>query len=272
MSPWGDQKGPPLGSFIEAPDLEARLAEVDHEAQELGVGLNREIKVDVKGARFIARSYAGRDALGRTTHMCRVVTPFGVVLAAGPHATNDVFRRAATELVLAAGESNGFRSLSDLTGKGALDIILRAEDGRLEIWQVESRGSTQVEIDMAVIPTEASDLDGDGHVDLGGAVRVRDGETLRPSLTDVATFDGTRFSNRTAAAKAWHARLRDASKPNEGAPPEVRARGALEIAWHAILAGDDREKTLTELKKTKAPEGREGAFTSYVVDIDRIGR
>ncbi len=272
VSPWGDLKGPPLGAFVEAPDLDARLAEVAHEAEGLGLPLDREITTEVKGARFVARSYAGRDEVGRALYACRVVTPFGVVLAAGPNSTNDVFRHTATELVPAVGDSHGFRSLSDLTGSGALDVILRADDGRLEIWRVKSRGSTEVEIDMEVTPTEASDIDGDGRVDLGGAVLVRDAEVLRPSLRDVAMFDGSRFSDRTDAAKAWHAGLRDAAKPKDGATTDDRLRSALEIAWHGILAGGDREKALVELRKATPSEAMRGAFSFYVARIERINR
>lgn len=272
VSPWGQSKGPPLGAFVEAPDLDARLAEVDVEARDLGLTLDGELRADVRGARFVGRAYSGHDAVGRPTHATRIVTPFGVVLAAGPRASNDAFTRAATELVARVGDAKELRSLTDLTGAGALDVVLRADDGRLEIWRVESRGSLQIDVDMEVVPTAASDLDGDGRLDLGGSVLVREGEALRPDLADVATFDGTRFSNRTDAARAWHAGERVRREPKADAKKEERARAALEVAWHAILAGDDRDRALAELEKTKPPEALRGAFDAYAARIKRIER
>jgi hypothetical protein len=101
---------------------------------------------------------------------------------------------------------------------------------------------------------------------------VREGEALTPELTDVATFDGAGFSNRSEAARAWHARERDARRPKEGAKREERERGALEVAWHAILAGDDRKAALAELAKVRPDDARRGAFRSYELRIERIDR
>ena len=272
VSPWGDAPGPPLGAFIESPNLAARLLEVDQDAKALGLTLEREAKGKSQGAEIVARSYVTEDALGRTSFAVRIASPFGVILAAGPVSKDDPLRTAATELVEAVGEAGQFRSLNDLNGDGVPDVILRGRDGRIELWSVLAHGSSRIDVKMEVVATRASDIDGDGRLDLGGSVLVRESDVLRPDLSDVATLSGAVYSNRTESSRAWHARQRDAGEPERASGREAKLVATLEHAWHAILAGDSPDAVSKELAKTKPPDDLRASFESWTRRIARIDR
>jgi hypothetical protein len=100
-------------------------------------------------------------------------------------------------------------------------------------------------------------------------VPVDHGDPIAPRFTDVATFDGVRYSDQTPAARGFHARLTEARRPQ--AADAARLRDALERAWHAVLAGDkSAEAARKELDREAVPKGLRQAFDRHVARIEAI--
>jgi hypothetical protein len=301
---------PPLSMYVGQPDLDAQLGAVEAETQALGLSLAKELRGELPRAAgpVVVRAYVGRDALGRERHAVRVATSRGVVMAVGPLAPTDP-RDRATELVTAlvpgplGDEASGaYQSGTDLNGDGSPDVVVRNERGVMEVWGILATGATLYTIVLEVPATRALDVDNDGQVDFVGEVEVAPDDPIAPRLEDAATFQGAMYSNRTAAAKAWHARRADAlaaATPNStgtgagtgaatgtgtatgtgagagaGAAPPVsdamRLRRALELAWHRILSGAPRKAALENLDKEPIPADLREPFQRYRRIISRI--
>jgi hypothetical protein len=290
VSPWGGGGPPPLLAFVTPPDLEAELRAVDRDAAALGLRLEVELRGALRrgGGAVVVRGYAGTDAVGRRTTAVRVATPRGVVMAVGPLAAGDLDRSRATELVPSlipgaevraspGGDPAGglaFASGTDLNGDGDPDVALRSESGALEIWAIRQAGSAPYPVELEAPPTLALDVDADGRIDLAGRASPRGAHAaaIAPDFIDVATFEGDRYTDRSAAARAFHAeRAAAAAEPAKragpggktepggaaaaaGAPDDAaRLRRALERAWHARLAGEPRAAVLAALDREPAP-------------------
>ncbi len=270
VSPWGEAAGPPLGAYVERPNLEARLAEIDAETRGLGLELTGEFrgKLAGPGGPVVVRAYRGADALGRPETAVRAATSRGVVLAIGPL---DPLRRtpgeaSATELVV------DLAPATDLNGDGAPEVVLRGERGGLEVWRLDVTGSTRLDVELAVVPTRAVDVNGDGRADLAGDAAVAAGDPIAPRLDDAATFDGVRYSNRTPEARAWHA-MRAAellAAPEAPEPDAARLRRAIERAWHRLLAGEPRRGVLAALDAEPVPAALREAVRLHRARLDRI--
>jgi hypothetical protein len=166
-----------------------------------------------------------------------------------------------------------FYSMMDVTGDGTPDLMARDDDGRLAIFSLKPRGAVRIEVELEVAPREGADVDGDGHLDLLGRVRVDDDDPIKPDFVDVATWSGAKLSNKTDAAKAFHARERDARPvPEEPMEPAPKLKRALERAWHAVLAGGDRDKVMKALDEEKPAPKLAGAFAVHRLRIDKISR
>jgi hypothetical protein len=288
VSPWGGASSPPpLSAFIERPDLAARLARIDAETAHLGLTQTVELRGELPrgGGEIVVRGYNGLDPVGRPTHAVRVATPRGVVMAVGPLDVSDAARDRATELVVSLAPKAGteaLRSGTDLNGDGAPDVVLRNDAGALEFWQITSVGSSRYEVDLEATPTRAEDMNGDGLLDLAGELPVSAGDPIAPRLVDVATFDNRRYSDQSAAARAWHAAQAakatpkpepkpDAdAKPPTPIPDELRLRRAIERAWHTILAGRPAERALEELKREPVPPRLRAAFDRHLARIEAL--
>lgn len=275
VSPWGARSKPSLAAFIPRPDLDGRLAAVDAETAALGLSRSAELRAELprKGGTAVIRGYQGLDAAGRAVHAVRVATPHGVVMAVGPLDAGDIDRRTATKLVAALvgdEQSGAFQSGTDLNRDGLLDVVLRNEAGALSVWHVDRLGSGAYEIDMAAPPTRAADIDGDGYADLEGELPIAANDPIAPRLSDVATFEDGRYSNRSPAARAWHARA--AAIPVPKSPDRARLRGAVEHAWHAILAGQTVEGPLRELHQEQVPGPLRAAFDRHSRAVGELSR
>lgn len=291
VSPWGERGTLSLAPYLARPDLDAQLRAVASETADLGLTLTVELRSELPrgGGEIVVRGYRGEDIMGRSTHAVRVATARGVVLAAGPLDPRDADRARATELVealLPSDEGGGaWRSGADLNDDGRVDVVLRDEHGGLEIWGVGEVGSGPYEVRLEVSPTGAVDVDGDGLPDLAG--RVPSGTyagPVRPVLDDVATFDGARYVNDSEAALTYHrervveleARLapppaEDPSSPKPAPPsPELQLSRALELAWHALLAGRPRIEVLKRLDQTTVPASLREPFDHYRPVIARL--
>ena len=274
VSAWGAAEAPRLGAFVESPDLDARLALVDTETAAHGLHLTSEIPVKLPhgGGPARIRGYEGVDTLGRPVHAVRVATARAVVMALGPLDSRDSARDTATELVPALLEdgdrgARAFQSGTDLTGDGAVSVVARSEAGHLAIWGVTPLGASPYPITIHVAATRGLDADGDGRVDLAGDVPIDRGDAIAPRLSDVAMFDGVGFSNRSEAARAFHAGLAEpATPPRSDAPAsdELRLRRAVERAWHAVLAGRSRDEALKELQREPVPVRLRASFERWV--------
>lgn len=271
---------PPLGAYVIRPELPPHLAELDREAAESGLELDFEQRLELPdaGDPIVVRVYVGRDSVGRAVHAVRAATPFGIVLAAGPLRTDDVRRREATEFVPALatdqdGHPIAYHSLTDLTGTGAIDLVLRSEAGRLEVWRLGPRAAIEYPIVLDVRATRAADLDGDGRVDLLGEVPIAADDPIQPRLEDWATFAAGSFTHRSEPARALHERAAaERARPPRGETPEARARRVLERAWHQILAGQDPEEILDKLDD-ETPSGKlRTSFRDHRRRIERIGK
>src|SRR5262249_311004 len=143
--------------------------------------------------------------------------------------------------------------------------------GELEVWQLEEIGARRYEVLIATPVLEAGDANGDGRMDLGGAIAVGDADPIRPELRDWATFDGARFSNDTPAVHALHERTPPAPAPpktSDGEPAvapsgTARLRRALERAWHRILAGHPRDAALADLDRETLSPAHMQSFTTH---------
>jgi hypothetical protein len=270
VSPWGGRTGPSFEPFVPRPDLDGRLAVVDAEAAALGLTRAAELRVELprKAGAAVIRGYEGRDAAGRPVHAVRVATPLGVVMAVGPLDAGDVDRRQATELVPALHKDGAYRSGTDLAGDGRLAVVLRNDAGTLAIWHVDALGSGPYAVALEAAPVRGIDVDGDGRVDLAGELPVTPDDPIAPHLTDVATFDGGRYSNASPAARAWHAAL--AAAPAIKAPEEARLRAAIERAWHAVLGGAPGEGALRELRRETVAQALRPSFERHAREIAEI--
>lgn len=239
VSPFPDLEA--MGGLVPPSDLAAQVKRLDDEAKENGYTLAIELGGELRdGGEIVVRGYDVRDPLGRTGHATRVATPSGIVLALGPPDPKEVVPRAY-QLVPALVEG-GWRSGTDLNGDGAPDVVVVDGRGVLSIWRIEALGATPIPIELAWPPTRAVDANGDGRPDFAAAPTSDD--AIAPRLTDVAIFDGARYTDASAEAKAWHAAERNAAaerlaKASEAKDVRAAARAALERAWHAGMAGDD---------------------------------
>ncbi|WP_437792422.1 FG-GAP repeat domain-containing protein [Sorangium sp. So ce693] len=282
VSPWGAAGRPTLGAFIAPPDLDARLHALDVEAAELGLTLEVELRGALRrGGAVVVRGYSGTDALGRRTSAVRVATPRGVVLAAGPLDARRVDHSQATQLIPSllpgsepeATEQLGvFRSGTDLNRDGAPDVVLRNENGELEIWAVQPLGAARYAVELAAPPRFALDVDRDGTLELAGRIPLDEGDPIAPDLLDVAGFEGDRYTHRGSVARAFHAArvegpgAETAGQGKRQEPPKddaARLRGALERAWHAVLAGRPAAEALAALDREPVPPALRGAFSTH---------
>lgn len=240
---------------------------VDTEAAALGLARATELRVELprKAGPAVIRGYDGRDAANRPVHAVRVATALGVVMAVGPLDAGDVDRRQATELVPALHKGGAYRSGTELAGDGRLVVVLRNEAGTLAMWHVDALGSGAYAIEMETPPVRGIDVDGDGHVDLAGELPIPPDDPIAPRLTDVATFDGGRYSNASPAARAWHTEL--AAAPAIKAPEEARLRAAIERAWHAVLGGAPAESALRELRRETVAQALRASFERHARSI-----
>ncbi|WP_437721366.1 FG-GAP repeat domain-containing protein [Sorangium sp. So ce861] len=287
VSPWGAARRPQLAAYVAPPDLDAHLRAIDVEAAELGLKLEVELRgaLPRRGGEVVLRGYGATDAIGRRTSAVRVATPRGVVMAAGPLDSGRMDRSQATQLIPsllpgsepdATEQLGAFRSGTDLNRDGAPDVVLRNEAGALEIWAVLPFGAARYAVELAAPPRFALDVDRDGTLELAGRIRVAEGDPIAPDLLDVAGFEGGRYTHRSDAARAFHAALAAARAGGSGAdaggqgtPKEpakddaARLRGALERAWHALLAGRPAEETLAALDREPVPPALREAFAAH---------
>jgi hypothetical protein len=214
------------------PDLDGQLARAMRETG--GSGLRETQRLEGKlpsGQRFLMLGYEGETLSGAPTFATRVVTPFAVVLAEGPEAPAN----KPTEL-LPFVQDGAYPSGLDLTGDGAVDVVLRAADGRLAVFRIDGTSAAAYPIVIASAPRTGRDENGDGFFDLVGVADIPEGDPIAPVLTDVAINDGTGFRNDHPDARTFHERQKRALLP-ETAPPARRLQRAIENGFHAHLAG-----------------------------------
>ena len=255
VSPWGTRKLPPLGAFVERPDIERSLAAIETEADATGLRIASTARVeDRQGTPFVVLALTGRDRLGNAVTAARVASPWGVVLALGPAKEGDD-PRAPTQLVpfLEAGPGRSVKLPADLTADGHPEIVVAGAGDAFAVYTLEAQGATEL----------ASDLRGK----LSGVVARERGygllaeESLSPSaaplgprLTSLATLEGGRFRSVSKDAGAWHAEERDVrAGAREGEDDRARLSRALEHAWHAARAGASTDEALSDLGGMKAP-------------------
>lgn len=269
VSEWGASGSPKLSMFVSEPDLEGHLEEMGGSPDLRGFEVDAELHGDAAGTHYVARSFKGPRELGRDQRAIRVASPSGVILALGPIDPRSTVRTEPDDLVRAIdadddGEGE-FRSMTDLTGDGTLDLVVRTEAGEIAIYSLGPRGATRVEVVMAASPTEGIDVDGDGKVDLRGSVPSQEGDPIEPAFTDVATFDGRMFTHATDAAKKFHEEQADALAVDAPAiaGTVIVLRRSLERAWHTILRGGDRKEALEALDKARPDASLRPWFTRH---------
>lgn len=277
VSPWGGPTTPRLDAFLPRSDLPARLASIDAETAPLGLARSVEIAAKLPGgAEVVIRGYDGRDAAGRAIHAVRAATARAVVMAVGPLDMGDADRRAATELVPAlviGTDGAAYRSGTDLNGDGAPDVVVKSDAGALEIWRLGELGAGRYEVAMEAPPLGGAIVGEGGRIALAGTAPIEPGDPIAPRLDDVAVFDGARYSNGAAAARAWHARRADEPRgAAEKGRDDLRLAGAIERAWHAILAGRPRKAELDALAREPVPEALRASFARHTRRLAAIGR
>jgi hypothetical protein len=296
VSPWGERGGVPLDALAARPDLAARLAAIDAETAEAGLALASEHEAELPrgGGPVVVRGYEGRNALGRLVHAVRVATSRGVVLAVGPPDPQSALpaaprvpwpgeaaRPGGSWSASLATTDAASRPLLDVNHDGALDLLLRDQDGVLAIVSLEPMGSSRLAIAMTVAPDRLEDVDGDGRLDLVGTVPVPRGDAIAPRLDDVGTWDGAGYASTTAAARAFHAARAD-ELAEDGAgtgggspapppePPEARLRRAIERAFHLALAGGGSGDIVRVLDREPVPPSLRASFERWAALVTRV--
>jgi hypothetical protein len=238
---------------------------MDDETAALGLEIDIELrgKLPRGGGEVVVRGYRGVDRIGQPTTAVRVATPRGVVMAVGPLSPRDPDRSRATELLASMLPGGAFPSGTDLNGDGDPDVALRSEGGILEIWAIRLFGAAPYEIELAAPPTLAVDADSDGRIDLAGRLPPLGADPIAPDLLDIATFEGGRYTNRSAAARAFHARRAREAATSAPGSDAARLRRALERAWHALRAGQPKAEALAPLDRERAPPDLRAAFSAH---------
>ncbi|NUP10183.1 MAG: hypothetical protein HOW73_29385 [Polyangiaceae bacterium] len=255
LSPWGDRSTPPLGLFVERPDLARHLVAIDAESRAEGLTpRNAYVATGRDGTAFEIRTFERRDKLGRTTYATRVASRWGVVLAVGPLDEDDP-RTIATRFVesLPADGGASMQLPTDLNADGFPDVVLASDDGRMAVFTLAPRGAIEIRIDLHggfrelrmlragyALWTHASDA------------AEPSTERIAPKYERIATFDAGAFVETSAAAQTWH---EERARALTEAPENESVVGALdrklERAFHRALAtskADARERILDELE------------------------
>ncbi len=232
-------------------DLPAQLARVDAEARALG--LQSEARAEGKlpgGEALVALGLIGRDASGRTIRATRVVSPSAIVLALGPTELGDPLRDAApVALVESVLPGGGFPSCRDLTGDEVPDVVARADDGALAVYSVTRLGATRMPVTCAFPPTTATDVNGDGRMDLVCRAAREPGDELAPELLDVAIGDRVAFEHDHPDAAAFHQRRAEARRAAADADAAAQLRALLEVAFARVRAGERTEDVVEGLDR-----------------------
>lgn len=250
VSPWLDDLR--LDTIAPSPDLEAQLQRIDAEMTHESMSRDQEIPGRFSdGTKFVIRSFVGTDAVRRRPRTAvRVATGYGVMLALGPAAPGGAGRPVRTELVAALADGGGWRSGTDLNGDGCPDMVVRGEDGSIELWCLMPRGASAYPVQSLVPPDHAVDVDEDGRPDLAARVQLGAGDAVSPFVLEVAVFQDGGYRADAEAAKSWHLREwrrltvpadADAGGGSDRAPELTTI---IETAWHALRAG--RGKTALE--------------------------
>ncbi len=253
MSPWGPRDLPPLGAFVERPDLARSLAAIDTEAGATGLRVASSVRVsDRAGTPFVVLSLVGEDRLGKRTSAARVASPWGVVLALGPAKEGDD-PRSPTDLVpfLEAGPGQSLKLPADLTADGSPEIVVAGAGGAFAIYSLEPQGTSELQSDLGG-RLRGVRVQAKGYALYGDESLSAKVAPLAPSLSMLATFENGRFSSKSNAANRWHETERDArASAREGEDERARLVRLLEHTWHAVQAGAPVEETLTKLGAVK---------------------
>lgn len=245
--------------LLPEPDLDAQVARIDAEAVANGYRLTSERRGKLEdGDEIVVRGYETVDPFGRPSHLLRVATPSGIVLALGPPDPKLVVP-PSTELRRSLLEGGWF-SGTDLNGDGAPEVVVQDGRGVLSVWRVERHGATPLPINLAFSPTFALDVDGDGHPDFAGKPEDLPENELSPAFVDAAVFDGARYTNTHPEVLAWHIRERDRAaeaslEALEAKEPREALQAALERAFHAVFAGEELKDALAELSRVAKEAG-----------------
>lgn len=243
VSPWLDDLR--LDSIAPGPDLEAQLQRIDAEMAHENMSRDQEIPGRFSdGTQFVIRSFVGTDAVRRRPRTAvRVATGFGVMLALGPVAAGGVGRAPRTELVAALADGGGWRSGTDLNGDGCPDMVVRGEDGSIEVWCLMPRGASAYPVQSIVPPDHAVDIDEDGRPDLAARIHLGSGDAIAPSVIEVAVFHDGEYRADAEPVKAWHLReCRRLGTPADAdagvvSDPVRELSSIIETAWHGLRAG-----------------------------------
>lgn len=268
VSPWGERGLPPLGAFVEAPDLGRWVAAIEAEARAGGLHVERSLRVRDQGnVEYEVQALSGTDGLGRPTTATRVASPFGVILALGPARAGDRDTPPSElleTLPLPAGQSLALPR--DLTGDGTLELVLRGPNGSISIVALSPHGSQELPSDLAFEPIQA--------VPAGKGFALSRAQTSKTPLPlrfrEIASFERGRFRSDSAFARAWHAEQRDALRAapeNELAADRV-AR-LLARAFHQGRA-EDAKKALSALSEEQVPSDQQAAFTNARAELERL--
>lgn len=301
VSPWGDAGRPTLSPYLAGPNLEAHLAAIDAEigSAGLGLGLAQELEAPLPGdaGKIVLRGYEGADSLGRRATATRAATPFGIVLAVGPSVELSRAEPAdrserATELVLELGPLDldplpagapeapegrtevRFRSLSDLNGDGALDVVLRNHAGAVEIWRLGRTAASPYPVRFPARPSGARDVDGDGLPELEAALPVAAGDPIAPKLVAALGFSKGAYGPLAPGAVAHHAAEAARRAFAEPADPRERLELAVERAFYRVLSEPDSKGALEELDRaTGEARGAEAESAARLrAQIEALGR
>ncbi|MFO0549028.1 MAG: hypothetical protein U0271_11615 [Polyangiaceae bacterium] len=235
VSPWGDRGVPPLAAFVEQPDLDAHVIELERDAAAEGLTIDIALAVvDRESTRFEVRGLSGRGRGGDRLTATRVASPFGVVLALGPSRSPT----SPTELVLELdlGSGNALAMPADLDGDGLVDLAVASPSGHLSIFSLAAHGATEIAVTLDSV-SGARILE-DGGYGLVSRAPAADSAPILPVLERIAMRERGRYVEDSDRVRKWHVRQaalrRAASAPSTEAASLSRL---LEIAFHEALGG-----------------------------------
>ena len=285
VSPWGVRGEPTLRPYVARADLGEKLASIDAETSALGLERFFERRVDPPHeGPLVIRAYRGLDAGGRRIHAVRVASERGVVLAIGPLDAHEVDRTQATELIV---DGELPPPGTDVNGDGRPDVVVRNEAGTLAVWGLAGTGASAYPIRMRLRPTRLVDVDGDGRLDLVGAIALPEAHPLAARLEDEAVFDAGEYGDDGPKARSVYTAaleriaadeaaeqpkladdagvnaIADAGASQGTAPEGVRLRRVLERAWCRVLLGDSKDAAIQALDREVVPPDLRASFTAY---------
>ena len=159
------------------------------------------------GEPYRIRGYEGADSLGNRRGAVRVATRYGIIMAIGPVSSHEAMQGKSVELLAEVTQTAGsrqWRSGQDVNADGLVDVMLRRDGRRLELWAIHEQGATPYRVETDVAMVAMMDVDGDGVGELMGELLLGFAAPQHTNLVKLMGFSSGRYIADTPAVKDWY--------------------------------------------------------------------